>query len=87
MKPLSIDRRVPVAFIAALLLQAGCALWWAAEQGSTLRFHSTRIAGLEIEQMNSTAREREVLVRLTRMEERMAAQTQLLQGIHALVKP
>ncbi|MGE3770422.1 MAG: hypothetical protein AB7G06_05660 [Bdellovibrionales bacterium] len=86
MKSVSVDRRIPVAFLAALLLQAGIAIWWASEQAMLLRFHQSRLQVIEAQQATAVRQENMLLVRLARIEERLVAQTQLLADIRTQLK-
>ena len=76
-----IDRRVPLAIILALLLQAGTAVWWAATKDSDDRFHQQRIDRLEQVVTQTKEGQAEVTERLARIEERMNAEAELLQRI------
>lgn len=76
-----LDRRVPLAIIAALLLQAGGAVWWAATKDSDDRFHQQRIDRLETAMAQTREGQGEVLERLARIEERVNAESASLDRI------
>ena len=75
------DRRVPLALAAALLLQAGTAVWWAATKDSDDRFHQQRIERLEAAMTQAKEGQAEVLERLARIEERVNAESASLDRI------
>ena len=64
------DRRVPLAMVLALLVQAGTAVWWAATKDSDDRFLQVRVEHLENAQTQTHAEGSQVLERLARIEER-----------------
>lgn len=81
MRSLVLDRRIPLALIAGMLLQAAIALWWAAEQASHVGYIERRLSAVEVSQSQSHSQSAEVLVRLARIEERQQAQLGLLTDI------
>jgi hypothetical protein len=78
---IAIDRRVPIAFLAAMLLQAAVAVWWTADQAALLRYHEQRLNVMDARSGTDARQQNEMLVRLARIEERIAAQTALLADI------
>lgn len=76
-----IDRRVPLAIVLALLLQAGGAVWWAATKDSDDRFHQQRIDRLEESAAQAKEAQAEVLQRLARIETRVDAEASVLDRI------
>ena len=76
--PATLPIRLPLALLGAMLLQAATALWWAAQQGSAISWHETRLAAVEA---HSATLDRQLLDRLARIEERVAAQAALLGDI------
>ena len=72
------DRRVPLALVAALCLQAGTVVWWAASRDSDLQFQHARINHIEDTQAQSTEAQAQILERLARIEERTATMVTLL---------
>lgn len=81
MRSTATSRRLPLAFLATLLLQAGVGIWWVAEQSSLLRYHQQRLDVIEAQQATAIQRETAADVRLARIEERLIAQSQTLQEI------
>jgi len=65
------DRRLPLALVAAFLLQAGAAVWWAATKDSDDRFAQTRIDKLDESFADTREAESRILERLARIEERV----------------
>ena len=74
-------RRIPLALVAALLLQAGTAVWWAAGVENSGRFQQQRIDRLEEATAQTKEGQGQVMVRLARIEERANAQLAVLDRI------
>jgi uncharacterized coiled-coil protein SlyX len=84
-EPWHLDRKVPLALILALLLQTAGMVWWAASLSSKVAEHTADIGALQanVSHMNNEAgRIREVLARL---DERLAAQNELLRRVDAAI--
>lgn len=79
-----LERHVPLALVAGILLQAGIALWWAATQDSATRYQDLRLAALESRAESERQQGREMLDRLARIEERLRAQAGLLDDLKNL---
>lgn len=80
------DKRVPLALILALLVQTAGMVWWAATISSRVDTHDREIAGL-IATNSGNARERQRVAEvLARLDERMAAQTELLRRLEATLE-
>lgn len=75
------DRRVPLAIVAALCLQAGGIVWWASARDSEIHFQQRRIDHLEQAASETRASQTEMLERLARIEERVTAEAGLLERI------
>ena len=76
-----LDRRVPLAIVAALCLQAGGIVWWAATRDADQHFQQRRIDQLEQSASGTRASQTEILERLARIEERVTEDTDLLKRI------
>jgi hypothetical protein len=76
-----LSRRIPLALAAALLLQAGTAVWWAASHDAEARFENERIAALEQAVERSNDSQTLVIDRLARIEERLNAEAETLARI------
>jgi hypothetical protein len=81
------DRRMPLAIVAALLMQAGGAVWWASAKESDDRFQQQRIDHLEQAETESRDAQTQVLERLTRVEERLMAERAVLDRIDKQLAP
>lgn len=82
-EPWHLDKKVPLALILALIVQTAGMVWWAASLSSRVQQHTGEITTLQanVQHMNSEAgRIREVLARL---DERLAAQNDLLRRMDA----
>jgi uncharacterized protein HemX len=75
------DRRVPLAIVAALCLQAGGIVWWAATRDSDAHFQQRRIDHLEEAANETRASQTEMLQRLARIEERVTAEASSIERI------
>lgn len=75
------DRRVPLAIVAALCLQAGGIVWWASARDADVRFQQRRIDMLDQSSNEARTSQTEMLQRLARIEERLSAEADLLQQI------
>jgi hypothetical protein len=67
-KNFTLDRRVPLALVLALFLQATGAVWWASSKETQDHFRDRRLAGIERHNSVSTDRQVEILERLSRLE-------------------
>jgi hypothetical protein len=75
------DRRIPLAIVAALLLQGSAVVWWAASKDSDDRFQQQRIEHLEQTVSEENNAQTEMLERLARIEERVNAEMSVLDRI------
>jgi hypothetical protein len=75
------DRRVPLAITVALFLQVCGIVWWASARDADVGFQQRRIDRLEQAASETRTSQTEMLERLARIEERLKAQTDLLQHI------
>ena len=76
-----LDRRVPLAIVAALCLQAGGIVWWASARDADVNFQQRRIDHLEQTASETRTSQTEILERLARIEERVTAETHSLERI------
>ncbi len=76
-----IGRRIPLAIVAALLLQAGTAVWWAASHDAEARFEDERIAALEQSLDRASENDVRMVERLARIEERVNGEAEALARI------
>jgi hypothetical protein len=80
-EPWHLDRRVPIALIFTLLAQTAGMLWWAANLNRTVEEHGRRIASVEQADIGAAIEARRVSENLARLDERLAAQTNILRRI------
>ena len=76
---------VSVAFLGALLLQAGSAVWWAAGVERNQGFYERRITVLETGLARTDEGEGKIVERLARIEEREDAALRALDRIEKVV--
>lgn len=76
-----IIRGLPLAILVTLLLQGGSVIWWVASKNRDSVFMEQRVAHLEGSLNLSGDVQGQILQRLARLEERIAAQTLLLERI------
>jgi DNA repair ATPase RecN len=69
----SIDKRLPLALILALLVQTAGMVWWAASLTGQVGESARRIESLEMEQRRTTEIREAGYERLTRIEEKLEA--------------
>jgi hypothetical protein len=77
----TVDKRVPLALILALMGQTIGVVWWAASLQSTISEHGRRIVVMEAADARMTTEAQRVSEQLARLDERMAAQTAILRRI------
>ncbi|MDD3287429.1 MAG: hypothetical protein PHX43_00285 [Alphaproteobacteria bacterium] len=82
-----VDRRVPLALIFAVLLQAATVVWWASAKERDVFFINQRVSELEINLSRTSGAYGQVAERLARIEERMSAQMSSLERIEKQLKP
>lgn len=85
-EPWHLDKRVPIALIVTIIVQTGGMIWWASGLTHRVDQHGREIAALTADGRTygvDAARTREVLARL---EERMAAQIDLLRRVEQAVQ-
>ncbi len=76
-----LDRRVPLALVAAVFLQAATVVWWAATKDSDDHFQQQRITSLEKEVAQTKDGQSQMIERLARIEERVNAELFLLDRL------
>jgi septal ring factor EnvC (AmiA/AmiB activator) len=81
--PWHLDKRVPLALILALLVQTAGMVWWAATISSRVDNHDREIASLVSTNAGNAMERQRVAETLARLDERMAAQTELMRRMEA----
>ena len=79
--PWHLDKRVPIALIAALILQTGGLVWWAASLAGQVEGHERRIVHIEAGAAKTAQESQRLSETLARLDERMIAQTAILRRI------
>lgn len=79
--PLSLEKRIPLAFVLTLGLQAGGAVWWAAEKEAHDRTMAARINELDQRYASTQHYTLEMVQRLARLETLAEAQAASMRRI------
>lgn len=79
--PWHLDKRVPLALIATLIVQTIGIGWWAATITSEQQYQREQIAELRAARAATQLEERRMNEILVRLDERMRAQTEILQRL------
>jgi hypothetical protein len=80
-EPWHLDKRVPIALILALVMQTAGMVWWAAGLTHRVDQHAREIAALALEGRSYSAEAGRIREVLARLDERMAAQTDLMRRL------
>ncbi|MFN0043745.1 MAG: hypothetical protein ACKVSF_11110 [Alphaproteobacteria bacterium] len=78
-----LDKRVPVAIIAALIMQGIGAVWWAAQFEARFEASVRRIERLEAQRISDDGQTQVLVQRLARIEALTETQTRLLERIES----
>lgn len=81
-----LDKKVPVAIIATLILQAGAFVWWAAGLDIRTNEQERRIVRIESWQDGAQLKLSEINEQLSRLDERMLSQLNTLRDINDTIK-
>jgi len=76
-----IGRHVPLALVAAVLLQGATVVWWASAKERDLFFMEQRVSVIEAAQTQQSQTQSQILERLARIEERLNAHLAVLEKI------
>jgi hypothetical protein len=77
----SIDKKVPLALLIGLVLQAGAGVWFAAALQGQVNTHDRRIGSLEVSDTRIHEDARRISEALARLDERLQAQTAILRRV------
>lgn len=80
-EPWRVDKNIPITLIVVLILQTGTFITWAAKLDASVADHERRILVGETYDRDYTKSNLELCQRLSRVEEKVGAQTVLLQRI------
>lgn len=78
---IELSRRIPMALVGAVVMQAAAMLWWVAGKNSELHYQNERLTTLERASDRATSSLDNIGERLARIEERQTATLQLLSRI------
>ena len=85
-EPWHFDRRVPIALIAAIVLQTVAIVWWAATTDSRVANTERRVERIEANNERAQVNDALMSQRVTRVEERLDAALAILRDIQALIR-
>jgi hypothetical protein len=80
-EPWHLDKRVPIALIATILIQTAGIVWWASGITGTVGDHDRRLARLEANDVEMARAFSTAVERLARLEERTTATYDLVRRI------
>lgn len=81
-----VDKKVPAALILTIALQTMGAVWWAAGMDARVAQHDREIKALTQNDGQMQGEARRIAEMLSRLEERIAGQTALLQRVEQAVR-
>lgn len=80
-----LDRRIPVALIGTVVFHLAVSVWWLSSVEFRVTSHEKQLVRIEAE-MNESDRDNQGLEnRLTRLEEKLSSQTEILQEIKRIL--
>ncbi|MBX9596137.1 MAG: hypothetical protein K2X46_17360 [Roseomonas sp.] len=80
-EPWHLDKRVPIALILAVAVQTAGMVWWAGQLSARVDQHAAMIADLRLADTAQMIDSRRTSDALARMDERLKAQTDILNDI------
>lgn len=86
-EPWHLDKRVPIALILTLAVQTGGMVWWAASISARVDNHTEQIGLLRGRDTERTTEERRIAEAIARFDERLRAQTEILQRLDRAMTP
>lgn len=84
-EPWRVDKNIPVTLIVVLILQTGSFVVWASKLDASVADHERRISLGENYDRDYVRSNLDVCQRLSRVEEKLVAQTALLQRIDEMI--
>ncbi len=80
-EPWHLDKKVPLAFIMTMFLQTIGIIWWAASLSTRVDHQERQIVGLVQAEQQTKLEARRIGEWLSRVDERIAAQTEMLRRL------
>ncbi len=81
----ALDRKIPLAFLFALLVQAATAVWWISAKETQDHFRDGRMQTIEQKLARADDGHVDVVERLARLETHAEEQAQILRRIETLL--
>lgn len=78
-----LSRSVPITLIATIALQTAAIIWWASAMSTRVEDHDRRINQIEVAGRQTSEELRRATEAIARLDERLVAQTAILQRIEA----
>ncbi len=78
-----LDKKVPIALIFTMAIQTVGVIWWAASLSTRVDHQERQISGLVVSDQQAKQEARRIGEWLSRVDERIAAQTELLRRVEA----
>ena len=79
------DKRIPIALIFTMLIQFAGGIWWLSSVQFRVEQHEKAIEDLEITLSSSVTDRNSLENRITRIEEKLSSQTDILREIKTLL--
>lgn len=86
-EPWHLDKRVPIALIAAIVVQTVAIVWWAASIDARVGTTERRVERIETTIERARENDSALIQRVTRMEERLEAMLAILRDLQAQLRP
>jgi hypothetical protein len=80
-----LDKRIPLALIATMMLQFGGGIWWISQIQFRIEQQGQAIEALESSVRASSQDSNTLDNRITRIEEKLSGQTEILKEIRSLL--
>lgn len=84
-EPWHLSKQVPIALIVTIAVQTVGVVWWAATLSAQVSKHDQEIRALTVNDQQMQGETRRVAEALVRVDERLAAQTELLRRVEAAI--
>jgi hypothetical protein len=84
-EPWHLDKKVPLALILSMAIQTVLIVWWAASLSSRVEHQERQIVALTTSDAQAKQEARRIGEWLSRVDERIAAQTEMLRRVEVSV--